>query len=182
MSTSRPSSDLPSVKRSASLNVVGEGAAPAPATPPPSMWRSLEERDADPRTQKELARAAAQEFGPGASELDGVSRRNFVQLLGGTLALTGTACYRPQQKIVPYVRRPPEVTPGNPLHFASAYSLEGYGVGILVESHGGRPTKVEGNPDHPDSLGATGVYEQALTLGLYDDDRGKEIRRNGSGI
>ncbi len=94
-----------------------------------------------------------------------MSRRNFVQLLGATLAVGGTACYRPSQKIVPYVRRPPEVTPGNPLHFASAYALEGYGTGLLVESHAGRPTKVEGNPDHPDSLGATGVFEQALPSG-----------------
>ena len=180
MSTSRPSDESPSVKRSASLNVLGE--AETSSAPAPAMWRSLEERDADPRTQKAFGKAAAQEFAPGASELDGVSRRDFVQLIGGTLALTGTACYRPQQKIVPYVRRPPEVTPGNPLHFASAYPLEGYGVGILVESHAGRPTKVEGNPDHPDSLGTTTVYEQGLTMDLYDDDRGKEIRRNGSGI
>jgi MoCo/4Fe-4S cofactor protein with predicted Tat translocation signal len=150
------------------------------------FWRSLEEKAAqestDPRAATQLARAAEQEFPPGASELEGVSRRNFMQLLGTSMAVTGVACYRPNQKIVPYVRRPPEVTPGNPLHFASAYSLEGYGMGLIVESHGGRPTKVEGNPDHPDSLGATGLYEQALTLGLYDNDRAKSMRHEGKGI
>ena len=80
------------------------------------------------------------------------------------------------------MRRPPEVTPGNPLHFASAWSLEGYATGLIVESHAGRPTKVEGNPDHPDSQGATGSYEQALPLGLYDDERGKAIRHQGRGM
>jgi Fe-S-cluster-containing dehydrogenase component len=126
--------------------------------------------------------ASSPEFPEGADTLQGVSRRDFVSLLGATLAVSGTACYRPKQKIVPYVRRPPEVTPGNPLHFASAYALEGYGLGLLVESHAGRPTKVEGNPDHPDSLGSTGLYEQALTLDLYDDDRAKSLRHRGAGL
>jgi Fe-S-cluster-containing dehydrogenase component len=160
----------------------------------PLYWRSLEEREAAIRTDEGHAdhdhhdhdddhhHGGTPEFPEGADVLDGVSRRNFVQLLGATLAVSGTACYRPKQKIVPYVRRPPEVTPGNPQHFASAYSLEGYGTGILVESHAGRPTKVEGNPDHPDSLGATGLYEQALTMGLYDDDRAKSMRHRGEGI
>jgi Fe-S-cluster-containing dehydrogenase component len=172
-----------SVVRSASLAVVN---APAPISPPgPRYWRSLEEREKEGLPDPEASPdhpGQSPEFPAGADLLEGVSRRNFVQLLGGTLAVGGTACYRPRQKIVPYVRRPPEVTPGNPQHFASAYSLEGYGTGILVESHEGRPTKVEGNPDHPDSLGASGLYEQALTIGLYDDDRAKSLRHKGAGL
>ena len=78
---------------------------------------------------------------------------------------------KPNEKIVPFVRRPEEVTPGNPLHFATAYALDGYGSGLLVESHEGRPTKIEGNPAHPQTIGATTAIEQALILGLYDDDR-----------
>jgi MoCo/4Fe-4S cofactor protein with predicted Tat translocation signal len=174
--------DAPSPRRSLSLAVIvplaAAAAEPAPRATPPRYWRSLEERAGDPALQKQ----AAQEFPPGASELEGVSRRSFVQLLGASLAVTGAACYRPQQKIVPYVRRPPEVTPGNPLDFASSHALEGYALGLLVESQAGRPTKVEGNGLHPDSQGATTALEQALTLGLYDDDRAKAIRHKGGGL
>jgi MoCo/4Fe-4S cofactor protein with predicted Tat translocation signal len=165
------------MKRSRSLQILGEGAASA-LEARPDQWRSLEELEGDP----EAVISASQEFPAGASVMDGVSRRNFVQLLGGTLALSGAACYRPRQKIVPYVRRPPEVTPGNPLHFASAWALEAYATGLIVESHAGRPTKVEGNPDHPDSQGTTSVFEQALPLGLYDEERGKAIRHQGRGM
>ena len=163
------------MKRSRSLQILGE-AAPEPT----GQWRALEELEGSEATDP--VASASQEFPAGASVLDGVSRRNFVQLLGGTLALSGAACYRPRQKIVPYVRRPPEVTPGNPLHFASAWSLEGYATGLIVESHAGRPTKVEGNPDHPDSQGASRSFDQALPLGLYDDERGKAIRHQGRGL
>ena len=176
----------PQRQRPRGLALFGQGGAASPATKPAAagsrFWRSLEEKAGIIAGDPQLARAAEQEFPPGASELDGVSRRNFMQLLGTSLAVTGVACYRPNQKIVPYVRRPPEVTPGNPLHFASAWALEGYGTGLIVESHGGRPTKVEGNPDHPDSQGVTGLYEQALTLGLYDNDRAKSLRHDGKGI
>src|SRR4051812_7078178 len=116
----------PAGKRSRSLNVVAADVAlPGPADQPMAdkKWRSLEELAGDPA----LAKAAQHEFAPGASELDGVPRRDFIQLLGASLALTGAACTRPQQKIVPYVRRPVEVTPGNALHFATAYSLDGFG-------------------------------------------------------
>ena len=185
MSTDSPRSIKPAAPalRSAALVVINASEA---AAPEPLYWRSIEERAGevvpDPQAHRDDHPVGQRtpEFPDGADVLDGVSRRNFVQLLGTTLAVGGTACYRPRQKIVPYVRRPAEVTPGNPLHFASAYALEGYGTGILVESHAGRPTKVEGNPDHPDSLGATGLYEQALTLGLYDDDRAKSLHHKGA--
>ena len=93
--------------------------------------------------------------------------------MGASLALAGvTACTRqPAEKIVPYVRQPEELVPGKPLFFATAMTLGGVATGLLVESHEGRPTKIEGNPLHPGSLGATDVFAQAAILGLYDPDR-----------
>ncbi len=116
--------------------------------------------------------------------MDAVSRRGFMQLLGVSTAVVGlgAACQKPNEKIVPFVRRPDEVTPGNALHFATGYALEGYTAGLLVESHEGHPTKIEGNPSHPDTLGATTAFEQALILGLYDDDRAQQLRRGDKQI
>ena len=142
-------------------------------------WRSIAEKEGSPS----LRAAAAREFPAGASELPEPNRRGFMQLLGSSAALTGmAACHQPQQQAVPFVRRPPEVTPGLSLHFATGYSLEGFSTGLLVESHEGRPTKVEGNPEHRDSLGASRAFEQALLLGLYDDDRAKQISYKGEPI
>ena len=89
--------------------------------------------------------------------------------MGASLALGGaTACTRqPLEKIVPYVRQPEQIIPGKPLFFATALTLSGYATGVLAESHEGRPTKIEGNPDHPASLGATDVFAQAAILTLY---------------
>ena len=88
--------------------------------------------------------------------------------MGASLALAGvTACTRqPAEKIVPYVRQPEEIVPGRPLFFATAMTLGGVATGLLVESHEGRPTKIEGNPQHPGSLGATDIFAQAAVLGL----------------
>ena len=130
--------------------------------------------------------AGVNEFPPGADELaeGSVSRRTFMQLLGASTALAtvGAACKKPNEKIIPFVRRPEEITPGNSLHFATAYALEGFASGLLVESHEGRPTKIEGNPQHPETLGATTAVEQALILGLYDDNRAKQLRSGGQPI
>ena len=105
--------------------------------------------------------------------------------MGASLALAGvTACTRqPPEKIVPYVRQPEEIVPGRPLFFATAMTLGGVATGLLVESHEGRPTKIEGNPQHPGSLGATDIFAQAAVLGLYDPDRvadAVEPRRDSS--
>jgi Fe-S-cluster-containing dehydrogenase component len=107
-----------------------------------------------------------------------VSRRDFLGLLGASMALAGVgACTeRPRERILPWHREPPEVTPGRPLFYATSMSLDGHATGLLVETNVGRPTKVEGNPEHPASLGATGVLEQASLLGLYDPDRARRIR------
>src|ERR1700749_2461605 len=116
------------------------------------------------------AHGSVNEFPPGADRLaeGSVSRRGFMQLMGASTALAtvGAACQKPNEKIVPFVRRPEEVTPGNPLHFATAYALEGFANGLLVTSFEGRPTKVEGNPEHPTTAGATTAIDQALILGL----------------
>ena len=101
--------------------------------------------------------------------------------MGASLALAGvTACTRqPAEKIVPYVRQPEEIVPGKPLFFATAMPLGGVATGLLVESHEGRPTKIEGNPQHPGSLGATDVFAQAAILGLYDPDRSQTLTNLG---
>src|SRR5207302_5307849 len=107
----------------------------------------------------------------------------FLTLMGASLALAGLGgCSvrpAPTGTVVPYVRAPEEIVPGKPLFYATAMTLGGAGVGLLVESHLGRPTKVEGNPDHPASLGATDVYSQASVLDLYDPDRSQTVTHLG---
>ncbi len=107
-----------------------------------------------------------------------LGRRDFVRLLGASIALAGlSGCVRrPREPILPYVTRPPGATPTAARHYATSMTLDGYATGLLVESHTGRPTKIEGNPDHPASLGAAGVFEQASLLGLYDPQRARTVR------
>jgi molybdopterin-containing oxidoreductase family iron-sulfur binding subunit len=142
----------------------------------PRFWKSLEEWSQSPEFLPYLHR----EFPEYASEWDnGISRRRFLQLMGASLALAGlTGCSRqPQEKLVPYVRRPEEIIPGKPLFYATTFPHRGYGKGVLVRTEMGRPTKIEGNPDHPASLGATDIFMQASILGLYDPDRSQTIRQ-----
>jgi Fe-S-cluster-containing dehydrogenase component len=115
-----------------------------------------------------------------AQQRDPVTRRRFLELLGASLALAGAAsCAPPREQIVPYVRQPENVVPGKPLYFASAHVLDGFAHGILIETHTGRPTKIEGNPQHPASLGATDVYTQASILALYDPNRSQTVTYQG---
>jgi MoCo/4Fe-4S cofactor protein with predicted Tat translocation signal len=144
----------------------------------PEYWRSLEELAGSEEFQEMLHR----EFPKGASEwLDDFSRRGFLKTMGASLALAGlTGCTRmPNTEIVPYVRQPENVVPGRPMFYATAFTLGGYASPILVESHTFRPTKVEGNPQHPASLGGTDVYAQASILDLYDPDRAQNITYMG---
>jgi hypothetical protein len=92
-------------------------------------------------------------------------------------ALAGlTGCTKmPNTEIVPYVRQPENLIPGRPMFYATAFTLGGYASPILVESHLYRPTKVEGNPQHPASLGGTDIYAQASILDLYDPDRSQNV-------
>lgn len=133
-------------------------------------WRSLEELAETEEFREFLHR----EFPREASVWDeSLGRRQFLMLMGASLALAGlNACTKqPAEKIIPFVRTPDGVTPGESLSFATAMVQNGYATGILVTSHLGRPTKIEGNPDHPASLGATDAITQASILSLYDPDR-----------
>ncbi|MGI8891652.1 MAG: TAT-variant-translocated molybdopterin oxidoreductase [Chthoniobacterales bacterium] len=143
------------------------------------MWRSLEELAATQEFEEMLHR----EFPRGASEwTNDLHRREFLRLMGASVALAGLgACTKqPIEKIVPYVDRPEEVIPGKPLHFATATTFAGYAQGLVVTSHEGRPTKIEGNPEHPASLGATSIWAQADLLDLYDPDRAKTLTNGDS--
>jgi MoCo/4Fe-4S cofactor protein with predicted Tat translocation signal len=143
-----------------------------------TYWRSLEALAETPEFKEFLHR----EFPQNASEwLDPVGRRNFLKLMGASLALAGvSACTRqPAEGIVPYVRQPEELVPGKPLFYATAMPMSGVGMGLLVESHEGRPTKIEGNPEHPSSRGATDLFAQAAILGLYDPDRSQTFTNLG---
>ncbi|HEY3762335.1 MAG TPA: TAT-variant-translocated molybdopterin oxidoreductase [Verrucomicrobiae bacterium] len=143
-----------------------------------SFWRSLMER-ADPKKFRESAR---DEFPAGTTKWNQLDRRSFLKFMGASLALAGLpACTRqPLGKIIPYVNQPEELVPGRPLYFATAMSLGGFATGLLVESHEGHPTKIEGNPGHPASLGATNVFHQASLLDLYDPARSQAVLNNGS--
>jgi MoCo/4Fe-4S cofactor protein with predicted Tat translocation signal len=114
---------------------------------------------------------------PAESAGNGMNRRDVLKLAAASAALAGlSACTKlPTEKIVPYVKPPEEIIPGKPLFYATSMTLAGVASGLLVESHMGRPTKVEGNPDHPGSLGGTDVFAQASVLGLYDPDRSQTI-------
>ena len=144
-----------------------------------TYWRSLEAVADTPEFQEYLHR----EFPQNATEwLDPVGRRSFLKLMSASLALAGvgSACtVQPEELIVPYVRQPEDEIPGRPLFYSTAMTLGGVATGLLVESHQGRPTKVEGNPDHPGSLGATDLYAQASVLTLYDPDRSRSILQLG---
>jgi len=133
------------------------------------IYRSLDELARD----DDYFELVEREFPQQALPLErGVDRRDFVKLMSASVALAGlAACNRPAEKIVPYVRQPENLIPGRPMYFASAISLGGAATGVLVESHLGRPTKIEGNPDHPSSLGGSDTFTQAALLDLYDGAR-----------
>src|SRR5580765_7889863 len=144
----------------------------------PEYWRSLEELAGTPEFQEMLHR----EFPKGASEwVESVSRRGFLQLMGASLAMAGmTGCTKlPLEPIVPYVRQPEDVIPGRPMFYATAMTLGGYASPLLVESHLGRPTKIEGNDQHPAALGGTDIFAQASILGMYDPDRSQSVMSMG---
>jgi molybdopterin-containing oxidoreductase family iron-sulfur binding subunit len=158
----------------------GAAAAHAGAPEPDGRryWRSLEELAAGPELEALLARELPRHAAALGAAVD---RRQFLKLMSASLALAGVgACTRqPTERIVPYARAPEHIVPGEPLFFATAMPLAGGATGLLVESHMGRPTKVEGNPEHPASLGATDAFAQAAVLGLYDPDRAQVITSAG---
>jgi molybdopterin-containing oxidoreductase family iron-sulfur binding subunit len=145
---------------------------------PRDYWRSVRELWA---TRLTLS-GTSPEFPEGAerSSVD-LGRRELMQLLGASVALAGLgACTQsPREKILPYAQRTPNLTPGISAYYATSMVLDGYATGLLARSHEGRPTKIEGNPEHPASLGATGVYEQASVLDLYSPGRAQAVRSRG---
>jgi molybdopterin-containing oxidoreductase family iron-sulfur binding subunit len=118
------------------------------------------------------------------AQMGEVNRRDFLSLMAASLGLAGLEGCTPAatlpEKIVPYVQQPEDLLPGKPLHFATAMPFGGYGIGLIVKSEQGRPIKVEGNPKHPASLGATDAFAQASVLDLYDPDRAKSITTHGA--
>lgn len=136
------------------------------------LWKSFEELAETPEFHKWVA----DEF-PNRSSLLGMDRKTFLRVSGAAMAMAGLSGCRilPSSKAVPYVRAPEALVQGKPLEYASTLSRFGYGVGVLVISREGRPTKIEGNPRHPASLGSTLAQEQAETLVMYDPDRSQSI-------
>ncbi len=140
-------------------------------------WRSLDELAGKPEFKEWLHR----EFQAGASEMfSGASRRNVLKLMAASFGLAGlTACRRQAQNILPTVKGVEDYIPGQPYFYATAMPFAGTISPLLVETHDGRPTKVEGNPDHPYSLGAATAFAQASVLNLYDPDRSRVVLENG---
>ncbi len=142
-------------------------------------WRSVEEFADAP----EFEEFVKHEYPQHAEDWeDGLSRRNFIKVMGASLAFAGlTGCViQPAEKIVPYVKQPEELIPGKPNFYATAMTLGGVATGLFIKSTEGRPTKIEGNPEHPQSLGATDVRAQASLLDMYDPDRSQEVVYRGT--
>ena len=141
-------------------------------------WRSIEEHADTP----EFRDFISEEYPHEIEEWDNsLSRRNFVKVMGASLALAGlSGCViQPSEKIVPYVNAVEGMLPGKANFFATAMSLGGVATGLLAKSYEGRPVKIEGNPGHPGSRGATDVLAQASLLGMYDPDRSQEVTYRG---
>ena len=151
----------------------------APAGTGKKYWRSLNELADTP----EFRQWVHQEFPANATELlDGNSRRTVLKLMAASFGLAGlAACGRPVEHLLPNSAGTDadNYLPGEPFHFATVMSLGGHVTGLLVETHDGRPTKIEGNPDHPHSLGAATAIQQALVLGVYDPDRSAKVLQGG---
>src|SRR5882762_3031486 len=134
-------------------------------------WRTLEELAQNPEFEellhREFPRLAPSEWD------EGVDRRDFLKLMAASLALAGlSGCGRaPEEHIVPYVKQPDGLVLGKPQFYATAMPFGADAIGVLVESHEGRPTNIQGNPDHPSSLGSIDAFVQASILDLYDPDR-----------
>jgi MoCo/4Fe-4S cofactor protein with predicted Tat translocation signal len=146
-----------------------------------TFWRSLDEVADTPEFRGFLNAEFPAAVDSLTSSLD---RRQFLKLMGASIAMSGlAACTRqPVEKILPYVKQPEELLPGQPLYYATAFPLGRSAFPVLVESHMGRPTKIEGNPDHPASLGGTNPFMQASVLDLYDPDRAQNLSRAGQSL
>jgi MoCo/4Fe-4S cofactor protein with predicted Tat translocation signal len=146
-------------------------------------WKSLDEK----YQTEEFKALANKEFmsSPFASEdgTDGIARRDFLKLMGASIALASTACVkRPVDFIVPYAEHPPEITPGVANYYASSWTHQGESYGLVVKTREGRPIKLEGNPSHPINKNGLSAIAQAQVLSLYDPDRLQSpVKRNDNG-
>jgi molybdopterin-containing oxidoreductase family iron-sulfur binding subunit len=165
---------------------------PVPETGP-KYWRSLDELADTPEFREWVGR----EFPAGASEwLDPVSRRHFVQIMSASFLLAGfglTGCRRPEEKILPFGKQPENYIHGLPEYYATSMPTRGGAVPLLAKSSDGRPTKLEGNADHPANQfldrsgnprkhGGTDHFAQASILSLYDPDRAIRFSKGGNEI
>ena len=144
----------------------------------PRLWQSLEELSGTPQSQEFHDHEFPPIAGKGNEE---INRRDVLKLMAASAALTGlSACTKlPTEKIVPYVRPPEEILAGRPLFYATSLFQAGVATGVLVESHMGRPTKIEGNPEHPGSLGSSDIFSQASILNFWDPDRSQSVIFDG---
>ena len=136
----------------------------------PRYWKSLDDLAETPAFKDWVER----EFPAGASEMEGVNRRQFMKVMAASFGLAGlgmAGCRRPEQVILPYSKQPEDVIPGIPLYYSSSQPGIRENIPVIVETHSGRPTKIEGNPSYKPFGGATSVYTQASILDLYDPDR-----------
>ena len=134
-------------------------------------WRSL----ADLHNLPEYRAFAEAEF-PETADPGGINRRRWLQVMGASFALAGVAgCETKRQEVLPFAHRPQGRIPGKPQQYATAMDLSGHAIGLLVTSVDGRPIKVEGNPEHPQSLGGSHMLAQAAVLELYDPDRSQNL-------
>ncbi|MED6314785.1 MAG: TAT-variant-translocated molybdopterin oxidoreductase, partial [Verrucomicrobiota bacterium] len=142
----------------------------------PRYWRSLEHKADSP----EFRAFVEKEFPSGVDLIDDpVSRRNFVKIMSASFALAGlgvTGCRRPEHKILPFSKMPENYVHGAPRYYATSMPTRQSAVPLVVKSYEGRPIKVEGNSEHPNSNGGTDQYAQASVLSLYDPDRGLNFK------
>jgi MoCo/4Fe-4S cofactor protein with predicted Tat translocation signal len=146
-------------------------------------WKSIEQLENSPEVRPWLER----EFPEGASEATQTDRRNFLKVMSASLALAGVGvmgagCRRPEQRIYPFSKLPDDYVHGAAKYYATAMPTRAGAVPLLVKSDDGRPTKIEGNPDHPDSNGGTDLFAQASLLSLYDPDRAQRFARGGNDV
>jgi MoCo/4Fe-4S cofactor protein with predicted Tat translocation signal len=154
------------------MNLVQIQTGPKPKATGPKYWRSLEELANTPEFRKWVA----EEFPSTAPLLDGQSRRSILKVMAASFGLAGlAACSRPELRLAPQARTQFDYVPGASYNYTSAFVLNGHASGLLVETYDGRPVKIEGNPDHPDSRGAATALAQASVLDVYDPDRAQRV-------
>ena len=155
---------------------------PSPASPPvpatgPQYWRSLDQLADTPEFRQWVEREFPEDA---AAVLDGNSRRTMLKIMAASFGLAGlAACSRPEIRLAPQARGRYDYIPGAAYNYTSAFALGGHAFGVIVQTNEGRPSKIEGNPDHPSSLGAATPLAQASVLGVYDPDRSKMVLDGG---